>query len=108
MEREELNARIDGRCAELIDAGLLQEVRMLLGRGYGPELRPMQAIGYRHLLPVARGRDTLEMALQAMRRDTRRFARRQRTWLRRVPEVVSADPHEPDAIFERVEKFLRS
>ncbi len=108
VEREELNTRIDGRCAELINAGLLQEVRMLLDRGYGPELRPMQAIGYRHLLPVARGRDTLEMALEAMRRDTRRFARRQRTWLRRVPEVVFADAHEPDAIFERVEKFLRA
>ena len=60
------------------------------------------------MLPVAQGRDTQEMALDEMRRDTRRFARRQRTWLRSVPEVVSVDPHEPDAIFERVEKFLRA
>ncbi len=106
VDREELAARIDARCAELIDAGLLQEVRGLLERGYGPELRPMQAIGYRHMLPVAHGSETLEMALHAMRRDTRRFARRQRTWLRKVPEVIWVDPRKPDAIFERVERFL--
>jgi tRNA dimethylallyltransferase len=106
MERAALDARIDARCAAMIEAGLLQEVRTLQGRGYGPDLPPMQAIGYRHMLPVAAGSDTLTNALPLMQRDTRRFARRQRTWLRAVPDVVWLDPREPEAIFERVEGFL--
>jgi tRNA dimethylallyltransferase len=105
MERAALDVRIDARCAEMIEAGLLQEVRALQDRGYGPDLPPMQAIGYRHLLPVARGSDTLTNALPLMQRDTRRFARRQRTWLRAVPDVVWLDPREPRVIFERVEGF---
>lgn len=106
MEREALDARIDARCEAMIEAGLLQEVRALQTRGYGPELPPMQAIGYRHMLPVAAGADTLTNALPLMQRDTRRFARRQRTWLRAVPDAIWLDPREPERVAERVEAFL--
>lgn len=106
LERATLDARIDARCKAMIDAGLLQEMRDLAERGYGPELRPMQAIGYRHMVPVLQGADILPNALAAMQRDTRRFARRQRTWLRGVREALWVDPRTPDAIFERVERFL--
>ena len=50
--------------------------------------------------------DTLANALAAMQRDTRRFARRQRTWLRGVPEARWFDPAARDAIFAAVEAFL--
>ena len=105
--REVLNPRIDRRCEEMIDAGLLQEVRALRERGYGPELPPMQSIGYRHMMPVADGSDTLANALVAMQRDTRHFARRQRTWLRGVSDVIWLDPVDTDRIFEIVEEFAR-
>jgi len=104
--REVVNARIDLRCEAMIESGLLQEVRALRERGYGPELKPMKAIGYRHIQPVVEGRDTLVNALAAMRKDTRHFARRQRTWLRAVPEAEWWDPTEPDPIHARVEAFL--
>jgi tRNA dimethylallyltransferase len=104
--RELLVERIERRCEGMIEAGLLREVRDLRERGYGPELRPMQAIGYRHIQPVVDGADTLVNALRAMKVDTRRFARRQRTWLRAVPEAVWFDPRAVKAIFERVEGFL--
>ena len=104
--RAELYARIDRRCREMIEAGLLQELRDLQEAGYGPGLRPMKAIGYRHVLPVARGEDTLANALEAMRRDTRHFARRQITWLRRVPDAVWLDPARPEAIADLVAAFL--
>jgi tRNA dimethylallyltransferase len=106
LERSALNARIDARCAAMLEAGLLQEMRALLERGYGCELRPMQAIGYRHMIPVVQGADTLVNALAAMQRDTRRFARRQRTWLRAVPDVIWTDPQDAGEIFKRVEVFL--
>ena len=104
--RDAVNERIDARCRAMIDAGLLREVRSLRDRGYGPELRPMQAIGYRHVNPVVDGLDTLANALVAMQKDTRQFARRQRTWLRAVPEAEWLDPRDVDRVLARVERFL--
>jgi tRNA dimethylallyltransferase len=104
--RAELYARIDHRCQAMVEGGLLQEVRGLIRAGYGTELRPMRAIGYRHIVPVVEGRDTLANALEAMRRDTRHFARRQLTWLRRVPEAIWIDPAHAAEIADRVGAFL--
>ena len=103
--REALAERIDRRCGEMIENGLLREARALRERGYGPELRPLRAIGYRHMTPVVDGADTLANALRVMCRDTRHFARRQRAWLRRVPDVRWQRPDEVEAIFAAVESF---
>jgi len=104
--RDVVNERIDARCTAMIDAGLLQEVRELRHLGYGPELRPMQAIGYRHLNPVVDGSDTLANAVVSMQRDTRQFARRQRTWLRAIKDVEWIDPREDGAVLDRVARFV--
>jgi tRNA dimethylallyltransferase len=104
--RDALIERIDRRCNEMIENGLLREARELRERGYGPELRPMQAIGYRHIMPVVDGSDTLAHALEIMSRDTRRFARRQRTWLRAVKDVCWMRPDDEKEIFGAVEAFL--
>ncbi len=100
-----VSERIETRCQEMIDAGLLREVRALRNRGYGAELRSMQGIGYRHMNPVVDGVETLLGAGVAMTADTRRFARRQRTWLRKVSGAIWLDPRRPSPIFEAVEKF---
>jgi len=107
--REALGERIDARCRAMIEGGLLREVRHLRDRGYGPELKPMQAIGYRHIQPVVDGLDTLANALVAMQGDSRRFARRQRTWFRAVPESRWIDPHRvgADEVLRQVERFLK-
>jgi tRNA dimethylallyltransferase len=55
---------------------------------------------------VVDGLDTLVNALEAMRRDTRRFARRQRTWWRAIPEAVWMHPEDADGIAKAVEAFL--
>ncbi|MDG2049288.1 MAG: tRNA (adenosine(37)-N6)-dimethylallyltransferase MiaA [Myxococcota bacterium] len=105
--RKTLATRIDERCEAMIDAGLLQEVRHLREMGFGPELRSMQSIGYRHMQPVVDGLDTLANAAVSMQADTRRLARRQRTWLRAVEGVVWVDPTEADAVVRpRVAEFL--
>ena len=100
--REELGKRIDARCLGMIEGGLLQEVRELREQGYGPELPSMKAIGYRHMQPVIEGSDTLANALLAMQRDTRQFARRQRTWFRGVEGAEWLDPLDERAIIARV------
>ena len=66
----------------------------------------MQSIGYRHMIPVLLGADILPNALAAMQRDTRRFARRQRTWLRGVAGVEWLHPDAGDEIERRVSRFL--
>jgi tRNA dimethylallyltransferase len=104
--REALAERIDRRCEAMIAGGLLQEVRALRDRGYGAELPSMRAIGYRHMQPVVDGLDTLANVLEAMRRDTRQFARRQRTWLRRVEGVAWMHPDHGETIGRRVARFL--
>jgi tRNA dimethylallyltransferase len=104
--REALNERIERRCEEMIERGLLREVRQLRNSGYGPELRSMQSIGYRHIQPVVDGIDTLANALVEMQRDTKRFARRQRTWLRKVSEVRWMDPSDAAAVYRAAESFL--
>jgi tRNA dimethylallyltransferase len=101
-----LDARIDARAQAMIDGGLLRECRWLREHGYRPELRPLRSIGYRHVMPVVDGLDTLAGALEGMRRDTRRFARRQRTWFRGVPEAEWLHPDERAAIEKRVAEFL--
>jgi len=104
--REALNVRIDERCRQMIEAGLLWEARALRESGYGPELRPLQSIGYRHMAAVVDGSDTLAHALEQMQRDTRRFARRQRTWLRKVPGVIWKHPDDYDDIVAKIAEFL--
>ena len=104
--REIVSQRIEERCQKMIDQGLLREVRALRARGYGSELRSMRGIGYRHVNPVADGLDTLANALVSMAADTRRFARRQRTWLRKVDQAVWLDPSQEGLIMDRVDGFL--
>jgi tRNA dimethylallyltransferase len=104
---EKLKACIDARCVQMIEAGLLQEVRSLRERGYGPDLPCMRAIGYRHMQPVIDGADTLANVLAEMQRDTRHFARRQRTWLRSLRDAVWMQPDDEEGLLETVETFLR-
>jgi tRNA dimethylallyltransferase len=104
--REELARRIDARCEAMIAGGLLQEVRALRDAGYGPELASMKAIGYRHMQPVIEGRETLANVLDAMKRDTRQFARRQRTWFRGEAGATWVDPADEAGIAARIEAFL--
>lgn len=104
--RRALDERIEKRTRAMVEAGLLREARALRERGYGPELRPLQAIGYRHMAAVVDGLDTLDNAAAAMARDTRRFARRQRTWFRGVADAQWCDPDDAAAIAARVAEFL--
>ncbi len=105
--RDVLAERIDRRCEAMVERGLLQEVRDLRQRGYGPKLASMRAIGYRHLQPVLDGVEILANVVEEMKHDTRQFARRQRTWFRAVPDAVWIDPEsEAKQAGERIARFL--
>jgi tRNA dimethylallyltransferase len=78
-----LRARIAARVAEMIEAGFLDEVRALRAAGYGPSLKPLQALGYKQLGAVLDGQMSLPAAIVETVRTTAAYARRQRTWFRK-------------------------
>jgi tRNA dimethylallyltransferase len=82
LPRAELYRRIEVRVDEMVARGLVEEVRRLAGRGYGEGLVSMKGLGYAQLLPHLRGACSLEEAVQLLKRDSRRFAKRQLTWFR--------------------------
>ncbi len=81
--RRELYRRIDERVEGMLAAGLLDEVRGLLARGYGPELPPLSGIGYRQMCQHLAGEISLAEAAAKMKTETHRLARMQSTWFRR-------------------------
>ncbi len=81
--RDELYQRINARVGMMIDQGLLAEVENLLSMGFGPELGPMQSIGYRHMVQFIQGEWSWQEALTFLARDTRHYAKRQFTWFGR-------------------------
>ncbi len=80
--RPELYARIDARVDAMIEAGLVEEVRSLLARGYQPDLPAMTGLGYRQICQYLAGELTLEEAVREIKRKTRRFVHHQRSWFR--------------------------
>lgn len=85
LDPERLSARIDRRIDEQLEAGLVEEVRRLLRAGYSRALPSMQGLGYKEIAAYLEGDVTLETALAELRRNTRRYAKRQRTWFRADP-----------------------
>lgn len=81
VDRELLYRRIDERVESMIRRGLVDEVRGLVSRGYGTDVRSMGALGYRHVLRHLLEGIPLAEAIREMKRDTRRYAKRQQTWL---------------------------
>jgi tRNA dimethylallyltransferase len=89
--RSELYPRIEQRVDQMIAAGLEAEVRTLMERGYRPELSSLQGLGYKHFLDCFLGKTTRDEAVALLKRDTRRFAKRQFTWFRREPDAQWVD-----------------
>lgn len=99
MDRTALSERLRARAARMVEAGLEDEVRGLLDRGYDAGLRALSSIGYREFVRVVRGELDRAEALRLMQRDTVRYARRQRTWFAREPALawLDVDGFEGDA-----------
>lgn len=105
-ERAELYERINDRCDRMIADGFMDEVRALLKKGYGFDLKPLQTIGYRHMGLVIRGETPADEALALMKRDTRRLAKQQLTWFRSDRDIQWFHPDEKENIQAAVENFL--
>ena len=87
-ERETLYARIRQRVDEMVAAGLFEEVERLLGAGLSDSCTAMQAIGYKEIAAALRGECSPEDAIETVKRESCRYAKRQLTWLRRDRDLV--------------------
>ena len=87
--------------------GFLAEVRELLARGFTAELKPFRAIGYKELCAYLAGAYPLDEAVRLIKRDTRRYAKRQLTWFKQENEIYWVEyPERFDTICNHVIEFL--
>jgi tRNA dimethylallyltransferase len=106
LDREELYDRINKRVDLMISRGLLNEVASLLEKGYSLNLKSMQSIGYKHMGMYIKNEVDFEEAVRLLKRDTRRYAKRQMTWFRKDPDIVWLTPLEMQESEEIVNNFL--
>jgi tRNA dimethylallyltransferase len=106
MDRQNLYPRIDNRVDLMIEAGLVEEVKKLLAMGYSAELKSMQSIGYRHVDGFLEGRLSWDECVRTLKRDTRRYAKRQLTWFGADRDIIWQAPADVKNIISLVGKFL--
>lgn len=87
-KRERLYEKIDKRVDQMIEEGLVDEVRRLMEMGCRRDSTAMQGLGYKEIISYLAGEITLEEAVYIIKRDTRHFAKRQLTWFRRERDVI--------------------
>jgi tRNA dimethylallyltransferase len=85
-EREALKERINSRAAAMFHSGLIEETRELIAR-YGEKCRPLTSLGYAQAVAVLRGEMSELPAIRAAQQGHRQYAKRQRTWFRREPDM---------------------
>jgi tRNA dimethylallyltransferase len=96
LERNKLYNKIEQRVDYMIQAGLVEEVQGLLNRGFSPELSSMRGLGYKEIVEYLKGELSLDQAVDILKRNTRRFAKRQMTWFRRDKRIRWLDPDQVD------------
>lgn len=87
MDREKLYSRINMRVDKMMECGLLDEVKSLLEMGVRRNSTAMQAIGYKELVMYLDGKCSLEDAVDMIKQESRRYAKRQMTWFRRYDDI---------------------
>lgn len=108
MNKTELYERINERVELMMKQGFLQEVEGLINRGFTPDLPAMQGLGYKQLCSYLQGEYDLNMAVELIKRDTRRFAKRQLTWFRRDPRIIwfDLDKNDRDKILFKIVSII--
>jgi len=91
MDRQMLYNRIEERIDLMLQQGLVDEVAALMEKGFGPGLVAMQGLGYKEIVSYLQGECSYEEAVTLLKRDTRRFAKRQLSWFRHMKDIEWVD-----------------
>lgn len=105
-ERDRLYARIEQRVDEMLEQGLVDEVRRLRDMGCRRGMVSMQGLGYKEIMAWLEGELTYEEAVEILKRDTRHFAKRQLTWFRREKDVIWVNKNEFGYDEDKMLKFM--
>ncbi|WP_066635592.1 tRNA (adenosine(37)-N6)-dimethylallyltransferase MiaA [Desulfolucanica intricata] len=108
MERNTLYQRIEQRVDKMIERGLLEEVKWLLDHGYKTQLNSMKGLGYKEIAAYWSGELKLEESIELLKRNTRRFAKRQLTWFRRDPRIQWYNLNNYQGIHEVAQEIIKS
>ncbi|MFB6372862.1 MAG: tRNA (adenosine(37)-N6)-dimethylallyltransferase MiaA [Bradymonadaceae bacterium] len=110
--RHEIHERINRRFDQMMDEGLLEEYESLIERGHDPDLKPLQALGYRQMGQHLFDDLPLEEAVREAKTRTRRYAKRQISWLRSEPSLqwamapVAENGELPERVVADLEAFF--
>lgn len=109
MDRTKLYERINLRVDKMIEMGLIEEVRKLLDMGYHDSMTSMKGLGYKEIIKYLEGEYTYNEAIEILKRDSRRFAKRQLTWFRRDDRIywVDIDEITCEEVVSNIIKYVR-
>ena len=107
-ERKELYANIERRVDEMIEKGLVEEVKGLLAMGFSPELNSLNTVGYKEIISYLKGEIDLPGAVELIKRNTRRYAKRQLTWFRRDERITWLETSGSKSVNELVDYIIEN
>lgn len=98
LPREELYQRINNRFDDMLNNGLIEEVKSLLKKGFNPESSALRTIGYKEIIEYLQGELSREAAIEKVKCRTRNFAKRQITWFNKITGLQWYSPEDPDIV----------
>jgi tRNA dimethylallyltransferase len=107
LERSVLYRRIENRVDRMFEKGIVKEVKSLLAEGVKPDSPPFRALGYKQVLNHLRGDISLEEAIDSTKMETRRYAKRQMTWFRKMEGIRWFEPDDITSISAYVRTGLK-
>jgi tRNA dimethylallyltransferase len=107
-QRDAIRRRIEDRVDSMIRNGFIEEVKEIRSMGFSPTLKPLQSIGYRQVNRYLDNKISLKTAIELTKRDTKRLAKRQMTWLKSDKEINWYRlPEDLGRLVNEVEAFYR-
>ena len=106
-QRNDLYGRIEKRIDEMIEYGLIEEVKKLLELGYSEHSTALQGLGYKQIIAAFKGKYSMEEAVRGLKRDTRHYAKRQFTWFRKVDGVHWIDLTESPSLAKTLKQIQK-
>lgn len=107
LDRDLLYERINRRVEKMFEDGLICEVESLLNKGYSTHTASLNTIGYKEVLAYLNGEIAIEKAKEEIKKNTRHYAKRQITWLKKEEDAVWFSYDNFDGIFSLIKNFLK-
>lgn len=104
-QREDLYKKINERTELMFSSGLIREVVEILGMGYPPMLNSLNTVGYKECISMIFGDISLEQAIEETKKNTRRYAKRQVTWLHQLPNYELITSSNTSIFKDMIEKY---